>query len=142
MKTLWSIPDHTRYFLIPDDHELPSGDLLLVTLTGKRLEVDPAAAAEFEISREEAKRWTEAELKEVLGDVRGKIQGVLDEVRGKFEERAATPENREARRTAAETLENLGAGLERAGSAAGERLRAAARNLRREEKARDDAGDE
>jgi len=139
-KTLWSTPDRARCFLIPDDRELPPGDLLLITLTGKRQEVDPAAAAEFEISREEAKTWVQAELKEVLGEVRGKIQGALDEVRRKWEEKAAAPENQEARRSAAETLEGLAAGLERAGSAAAEKLRAAAQGLRREEEAQDDPG--
>jgi len=79
--TLWSTPGRTRYFLIPDGQELPPGDLLLVTLTGKRQEADPAAAAGFEVSREEAKAWTQASLKEVLGEVRGKIQGALDDIR-------------------------------------------------------------
>lgn len=130
--TLWSTPGRTRYFLIPDDRELPPGDLLLLTLTGKRQEVDPAAAAEFEISRKEAKTWAQAELKEVLGDVRGKIQSALDEVRQKWEEKAAAPEKQETRRSAAETLESLAAGLERAGSVAAEKLRTAAQGLRRE----------
>ena len=138
-KSLWSTPDRTRYFLIPDDRELPPGDFLLVTLTGKRREVDPAAAAaEFEVSRAEAKAWTESELKEVLGDVREKIQGALDGVRRKWEEKAAAPESQEVRRSAAETLEGLAAALERAGSAAGEKLRAAAGELRREEGGGDD----
>lgn len=130
--TLWSTPDRTRYFLIPEGRELPPGGLLLVRLTGQRQEVDPAAAAEFEVARDEAKSWTESELKAVLGDVRGRIQGALDDIRRKFEEKAAAPESQEARRSASETLEGLAAALERAGSAAGEKLRAVAEEMRRE----------
>ncbi|HEX2223166.1 MAG TPA: hypothetical protein VHN15_03050, partial [Thermoanaerobaculia bacterium] len=97
---LWSTSDRTRYFLIPEGRELPPGDLLLVRLTGQRQEADPAAAAEFEVPREEAKGWAEAELKGVLGDVRGRVQGALDEMRRQWEEMAATPENQEVRRSA------------------------------------------
>ena len=122
--TLWSTPDRARYFLIPDDRELPPGELRLITLTGRRQEVDLAAAAEFEVSREEAKARTQAALKEVLGEVRGKIQA--------WEEKAAAPETQEAQKTAAETLESLAAGLEQASATAAEKLRAAARNLRRD----------
>ena len=87
-RTLWSAPDRARYFLIPDDRVLPPGDLRLFTPTGKRQEVDPAAAAEFEVSREEAKTWAQAELKEVLGTAREKIQAGLDDVRRSWEKAA------------------------------------------------------
>jgi hypothetical protein len=87
--SLWSTAGRARNFVIPDDRELPPGDLLLRTLTGKRLEVDPAAAAAFEVSAEEAKTWAQAELKQVLGEIRGKIQGGLDGIRRSWEEKAA-----------------------------------------------------
>lgn len=131
-RILWSTPDRTRYFLIPEGRELPPGGLVLVRLTGQRQEVDPAAALEFEVPREEAKGWAEAELKGVLGEVRERVQGALDEMRRKWEEKANSPETLEVRHSAAETLDGLAAALERAGAAAGEKLRAAAREMRRE----------
>ena len=48
--TLWSDTARTRFFLIPDDEQLPPGDFDLRTITGGHLKVDAAALAEFEIS--------------------------------------------------------------------------------------------
>jgi hypothetical protein len=68
-KTLWSNHDRTRFFLIPDDRELPGGDFELKTITGRQQHTLENAVVEFEISRDEAKQW----LKGALSGVRGAV---------------------------------------------------------------------
>lgn len=64
--TLWSAPESGRQFLIPNACQLPSGDFLLSTVTGREWRVDPAALAGFEVSDEEAKAWLKEQLKDVM----------------------------------------------------------------------------
>lgn len=71
--TLWTDPARSRYFLIPDDSELPPGDFILRTLTGRKLEVAPQSLAAFELSEEQAKAWLKAEFGKLLDDARGAV---------------------------------------------------------------------
>jgi hypothetical protein len=48
-RSLWFDFSESRYFLIPSEETLPEGDLMLVTLTGGRRSVDPAAVAAWEV---------------------------------------------------------------------------------------------
>jgi len=68
--TLWFSPDRQRCFLVPDDAELPPGDLVLRTSIGRRMEVDAAAAVPFEVSREEAAEWSREQLKGLFGGMK------------------------------------------------------------------------
>ena len=65
-KTLWSNVEKTRQFLIADIYQLPPGDFLLSTATGREWRVDPVALAKFEISDEEAKAWLKEQLRCVM----------------------------------------------------------------------------
>jgi hypothetical protein len=65
-QALWSSPDRTRQFLIPDALELPPGELLLRTATGREWRVDPAAIGPYEVSEEEAVAWAKASLEAVM----------------------------------------------------------------------------
>lgn len=76
-KTLWSNHDRTRFFLIPDDPEIPPGDFVLRTLTGRELRVAPSALAEFEVSEQEAKEWLKAEFGKMLDGARSAIDGFV-----------------------------------------------------------------
>lgn len=74
-KTLWSNPDRSRFFLIPDDRQLPAGDFELKTVTGCQQQVEASAIVEFEISRDEAKIWLKEQFGELLTSVK---TGILD----------------------------------------------------------------
>jgi len=71
--TLWTDPERTRFFLLPDDCELPPGKFVLRTLTGRKLEVDAASLAAFELSEEQAKEWLRAEFGKMLDDARAAV---------------------------------------------------------------------
>jgi hypothetical protein len=71
--TLWNNPGRSRYFLIPDDAQLPPGEFDLHTLTGRKLKVDPASLAPFELSEEQAKEWLRAEFGKMLDDARAAV---------------------------------------------------------------------
>jgi DNA repair ATPase RecN len=72
-KTLWSNPERTRFFLIPDDCQLPAGDFDLRTIIGRQRSIDAASLPPFEVSREQAKIWLNAQFSQMLQGARNKI---------------------------------------------------------------------
>lgn len=84
--TLYTTPDRTRYFLVPDDAALPSGDLRVRTFVGtqkpgrERL-VDEATIVSFEVGEDEARAWVKEELGDVLGDVRERVLGFAERLK-------------------------------------------------------------
>jgi hypothetical protein len=91
--TLWSDAARTRFFLIPDQHQLPPGDLPLHTLTGRKLAVDPAAATSFEVSEEKAKEWLESQFGGLLDSARGAVERWVDRLAGADEDPLAPVRN-------------------------------------------------
>jgi hypothetical protein len=57
-KTLYADPSQTRFYWIPDDAAIPPGELVLRSLTGKRLDVSAAAVQDYRITEEQAKELT------------------------------------------------------------------------------------
>ena len=78
MNILYLTPDADRLFLVPDDHELPVGELAVVSLDGKELRVDPAAIAPFEITGS-------SPVKKLVEDLRQSGGKRIDEVISKLE---------------------------------------------------------
>lgn len=52
-KSIW-VGDGERFFLVPDDLDLLPGPMTVQSLLGRKRQVDPAAIASFEISKEAA----------------------------------------------------------------------------------------
>jgi hypothetical protein len=71
--SLWTDPARTRFFLLPDDRQLPPGDFILRTLTGRELKVDPASLTAFELSEEQAKEWLKSEFGKLLDGARSAV---------------------------------------------------------------------
>lgn len=67
-RSLWIDPEIRRYFLVPDEQDLPPGDLLIRNVFGRPRSVDAAALAPFEIPKAEADER-----------VRGRIKGALEQ---------------------------------------------------------------
>lgn len=59
-----------RFFHLPAEHGLPEGALVLRSLTGQRLEVDPEAAAAFEVSEAEAQALVQTQMRGFLDRAR------------------------------------------------------------------------
>ncbi|MGH6891166.1 MAG: hypothetical protein ACREEP_02790, partial [Dongiaceae bacterium] len=92
-RTLWTDVDKTQRFLIPDSCQLPPGDFLLRTATGRERRFDPDALTDFEVTDEEAKAW----LKEQLGQVTKKLgAGLRDALLGPARQGSARDEPKEA----------------------------------------------
>lgn len=72
MATLYATADRTRFFQVPDDATLPPGDLVVRSLTGRKLEADPVALDVYEIPEEEAMRIAQA----LLGGFAEKVRAV------------------------------------------------------------------
>jgi|GEM_PF-5652712 len=80
-KTIWSDRTRTRHFVIPDDETLPTGDFVLRTTTGRQQQVDPDAAAPYEVSQDEAVEWLKSQLGQAVEDAKGAI---MDSIREKM----------------------------------------------------------
>lgn len=78
--TFWTGEGRSRFFLIPDDQQLPPGDFVLRTLTGREMRVAPSALAEFEVSEREAKEWLKGEFGKLLDSARSKIDGFVQKL--------------------------------------------------------------
>ena len=136
-RTLWSDPDRTRFFLIPDADELPEGAYELRTVVGRQRHVAEEAVGAYEVSRDEAREWLKSQFGDVLDEAKTKILGFLDKARKASRARAEATLGEmppEERQRGAESLEALAAGLERAAAKGGERLRELARKLQESEK--------
>jgi hypothetical protein len=80
--TLWSDTPRTRLFLIPNDQQLPPGGFVIRTITGRKLEVDPASLAPFEITEDEARKWLEAQFGNILDAARVAVERFIDRLNG------------------------------------------------------------
>jgi len=72
MATLYATADQTRFFHVPDDASLPPGDLVVRSLTGKKISADPVALDVYEVPEAEAMRLAQ----EVLGGFAEKLRAV------------------------------------------------------------------
>ena len=84
--SLWLNSACTRYFLIPKNQDIPSGDFILFNFTGEKKTVAPTALASFEITEEEAMAYLETELNqlieqiEISEDVQKELPNMLEEI--------------------------------------------------------------
>lgn len=62
--TLYATADRARYFLVPDDARFPPGDLVVRSLTGRKLEVEAMALEVFEIPEDQAKQIAQQTVSE------------------------------------------------------------------------------
>jgi len=79
--TLWTDPARTRYFRLPDGEQLPPGEFVLRTMTGRELRVEEAAAAAFEVSEAEAREWVKAEFGVMLDGVRAGLERLVEKLK-------------------------------------------------------------
>ena len=71
-RTLYASEDRSRFFHVPDDARLPAGDLVVRSLTGKKLSADPVALDVYEVPEAEAM----AIAQEMLGSFADKVRSV------------------------------------------------------------------
>jgi len=90
---IYTTPDRDRFFRIDDATDLPQGDLRIRSITGQEeVLVDPDAAAEYELDRDEALRQLKEEFGHVLDATRKGVEGIVDRLR------KATEASREERK--------------------------------------------
>jgi hypothetical protein len=64
--TIWTDPDRTRYFLLPDPLVLPEGSYAIRAPLGKQQSVDPQSLLLYEITEQQAKVWVASELTGII----------------------------------------------------------------------------
>lgn len=127
--TLYTTPDRTRYFLIPDDADVPEGALTIRSFVGRERpgrvrSADEAAAVAYEVSEDEARSWVKEELGDVLGDVRERVLGFAERLKERTAglreanrttstDAAADPELRDAATRIRDGLKDVGRALQR-----------------------------
>ena len=73
--TLWRDEAGGRFFLVPDDAELPHGPLLLRAGLKDVGGVDPDSAAPYEVTREEARAFLDARLDRFVASTKASVGG-------------------------------------------------------------------
>jgi hypothetical protein len=64
--TLWTDYSRSRYFLIPNDQNLSSGDFILYSLQGDETKVDATELISLEITESEAREYLQADMNQAL----------------------------------------------------------------------------
>lgn len=83
---LWIDYTRTRYFLIPENQDISTGDFLLFNLIGKKKKVALTAITSFEITEEEANIYLETELNqlikqiEISDEIQKELPNMLEEI--------------------------------------------------------------
>lgn len=72
-RTLWRDEAGGRFFLVPDDAALPYGPLVLRAGLKDVGGVDPAAAAPYEVTREEARAFLDAKLDSFVATTKASV---------------------------------------------------------------------
>ena len=91
---LWISISRSRYFLIPDNQELPDGDFTVHSLVGEAKKVNPHMLAPFEISKEQAEPHIQAELDKTWQQVKNAFSTLTDfaaAAQGKAASKAQSP---------------------------------------------------
>jgi hypothetical protein len=79
-KTVWRCEEGTRYFLIPDDAVLPTGEFAIRTVTGKRRNTKQESLLVFEISEEQAVAWLKQQFGNFLDGLRGAAEAFIAKI--------------------------------------------------------------
>jgi len=141
--TLWTDDVSKRFYLVPEGATLPGGPLRLRAGAARFQEVDPAAAARYEVSREKARAHLDARFGEYVDDVKQSLHAFFEKYRPPPAGEAAPGTThfstlpgvpKEALRDdpeGAARLQALAAEVDRAASQAGVRLRSLLDSLER-----------
>ena len=104
MPTVFATRAPERFYLLPDDHSLPKGELAIRSLTGDELEVNAQAVQKYAISEDEAKKHVRIQMAGVAKRTKGMLAGAGQVVRQLAE---ATRQAREATDLSAKAMADL-----------------------------------
>ena len=88
-----------KWFLIPNGFSLPDGQVQIQNIVGDTSLVDLNSLKNYEIPESQAREWAKGQLGEVLGEIRGSIDGKLLEWRERLAEFNRTPVTEDAKVT-------------------------------------------
>jgi hypothetical protein len=130
-KTLWFNGDRTRFFLVPNDQELPSGDFILRRGVSHQMQVDELALPPYEVTREAARAYLDSQAEQVLDQAKSSVLNFLEQ----FKLPAPPPDPSPPDPA---ILEKLATGIEQITEAIADQLRTKAENLRGESESTDE----
>lgn len=81
--TIWFDRYHVWYFLIPSDQTMPSGDVVIKTITGRVESVDPDFLEEYVVPREYAEAYLSGVVRDGLDDIKQGVMSFLSQARQK-----------------------------------------------------------
>ncbi|CUI07380.1 hypothetical protein [Massilia antarctica] len=90
---LWLSAERSRYFLVPEACDMPSGDFEIRTIPGRRRQVAFDAIKPFELTENQALRVAKDQLGQTLDELRHGIDQKLDDLRERLDERKKAPVN-------------------------------------------------
>ena len=122
---LWFNSDRTRFFLVPSDQELPSGDFILRQGVSHQMQVDELALQPYEITREAARSHLDSQAEHVLDEAKSSVLNFLEQFKLPSPPPDPSPPD-------PAILEKLATGIEQITEAIADQLRTKAEDLRRE----------
>jgi len=81
-ESLWKNLSSNHFFIIPDEIELPAGDLAIRNLIGERRKADGASLAPYEVTEKQATEWMKGKVGNLLEGVRGWLDNAVDRLTG------------------------------------------------------------
>lgn len=85
-RSLWSTVDRARWFLLPDDEPRAPGAVAIRTLAGRSVTADERSLAPYEVTEEQARRWTKDHLGRTLDELKVGLDERLAELRAQLDE--------------------------------------------------------
>jgi len=76
-RVLWFNSHHSRYFLIPDSHDILSGDFIIYNLNNKKIKVDRPVLIPFEITQSEAQSYLQNEINQAIEDAKNALSNMI-----------------------------------------------------------------
>jgi hypothetical protein len=89
--SIWTAPDRSRWFLIPDDLTPVTGDLEIRNLVGEPRHGDPDWLTPYEITEAQARLLARDQLAHTLDELKTNIDGGLAKFRAQLEAKDQKP---------------------------------------------------
>ncbi|MFN6571259.1 hypothetical protein [Dendronalium sp. ChiSLP03b] len=84
--SLWIDYTRSRYFLIPENQDISTGDLIIFNLTGEKKTVSSTALTSFEVTEVEVRAFLETELNQLMEKIeisekmKNELPNILEEL--------------------------------------------------------------
>lgn len=122
---LWTTLDQLRYFIINEAENLPTGDLIIRTVSGREIGVTAESLTPYEVDKAAANEFVAGQIRSILNEIKQKLRQAQDEAA------AEQPVDPQEALFQADLMEGAARAVGRLAEVLGERLQKEADSLRK-----------